>query len=110
MQRQIRLTVKPLRISIRYDKIGTKYSRNILKKLAQFWNTKKMEHWKPLIYIGFRDSHYSESCENHFNECKTFFIRIHNPYNPPFYKFEITFIIGIIIETYTTITNVATKP
>ena len=74
MQRQIRLTVKPLRISIRYDKIGTKYSRNILKKLAQFWNTKKMEHWKPLIYIGFRDSHYSESCENHFNECKTFFI------------------------------------
>lgn len=41
MQRQIRLTVKPLRISIRYDKIGTKYSRNILKKLAQFWNTKK---------------------------------------------------------------------
>lgn len=41
MQRQIRLTVKPLRISIRYDKIGTKYSRNILEKLAQFWNTKK---------------------------------------------------------------------
>lgn len=38
------------------------------------------------------------------------FIRIHNPYNPPFYKFETTFIIGIIIETYTTITNVATKP
>ena len=48
--------------------------------------------------------------KNHFNECKTFFIRIHNPYNPPFYKFETTFIIGIIIETYTTITNVATKP
>lgn len=67
MQRQIRLTVKPLRISIRYDKIGTKYSRNILEKLAQFWNTKKMEHWKPLIYTVFRNSHYSESCENHFN-------------------------------------------
>ena len=30
--------------------------------------------------------------------------------NPPFYKFETTFIIGIIIEIYTTTTNVATKP
>lgn len=41
MQRQIRLTVKPLRISIRYDKIGTKYSRNILKNWHNFGTRKK---------------------------------------------------------------------
>ena len=66
-----------------------------------------------LVTFGITSSkitNITEIQKNHFNECKTFFIRIHNPYNPPFYKFETTFIIGIIIETYTTITNVATKP